>query len=320
MKNKETMDTAKGFTMQKLAGWAKEYLGPDYKKVNLLFNASVDMGCGLTKYKLYPSAELHIGVSPLSASFLNRHMPINKDAFVRIGTTIFHELAHYKHTTSDKTPKEVLISDLSKCGNAAYYKRVWSTLPHEINAEYSGIMSMWSALEANYPKEAEELMLDHLIFKTTNTKYIFKMPDDGFKSKAHVKDLFNGAYEMSLTGKRKLPDNFLRMDIDIIKLISNNGYSIDPEYESFYNQISKAQTGAELDKMMASLVTHLYPELQEFYPQLDFKELDSSAVFGMPMPETTEESRARLGIKPLYDDFSAAVGSITKSIDNNQYL
>lgn len=71
---------------------------------------------------------------------------------------------------------------------------------------------------------------------------------------------------------------------------------------------------------MASLVIHLHPELQKSYPRLDFTELNPACVFGIPMPETTEESRRRLGYDTGFDDSSAAVDSISKLQNNEQYL
>ena len=69
--------------------------------------------------------------------------------------------------------------------------------------------------------------------------------------------------------------------------------------------------------MMASLVSHVHPELQNMYGGLDFEELESGKVFNVIMPETTDESRARLG----YDDsFASSVDYVTRLQDEGQKL
>ena len=49
-----------------------------------------------------------------------------------------------------------------------------------------------------------------------------------------------------------------------------------------------------MDRMMASLVFYLHPELYELYPQIDPKEMEPRVVFGMDIPETREQLWERI--------------------------
>lgn len=69
--------------------------------------------------------------------------------------------------------------------------------------------------------------------------------------------------------------------------------------------------------MMASLVAHVHPELQSMYSRLDFEELEPDRVFNVTMPETTDESRARLGYA---DSFVAGVDYVTRLQDKGPEL
>lgn len=147
-----------------------------------------------------------MGISPLTTTFPVKYLPIKDSDFVKIGVTTFHELTHCKRSLSDNTPKEIQISDLSKCYNKEYYYAEHHKLPHEIDAEYSGVMSMWSLLEREWPDDADRLMFDYLDYRTeksgqTRKLYMIERPEYGFQSKQQVKDLFNEAYEKSLTEK-----------------------------------------------------------------------------------------------------------------------
>lgn len=55
--------------------------------------------------------------------------------------------------------------------------------------------------------------LDYRTEKFGNIRklYMIERPEGGFQSKQQVKDLFDEAYEKSLTEKRSLPEGFLLM-------------------------------------------------------------------------------------------------------------
>lgn len=252
--------------MKKLLSWKSDYFHTE--SVDLKFVNDIMLGEGMMRYYEHSdSADMYIGISPLSISFFDRYMPITDSDFVLMGVTFFHEMAHYQDHISDHTDTNVLISDLSVQYNIDYYHSTHHKLPHEIKAEYRGIMSMWSVLENEYPEHADSLMFDYLNYRTmhsnrTRKLYVIERPDDGFQSKQQVKDLFDDVYEKSLINKRKLPNGFLASSDDASCLIAtNDGCAVRTEYVPIYLKLLKAETGTAVDQMMASLVTHIHPDL-----------------------------------------------------------
>lgn len=197
-------------------------------------------------------------------------------------------------STSNNTPKEILISDLSKFNNPQYYRKCWNTFPHEIDAENSGVMTMRSKLESEFGTQANDFILEYLEHRSGETLYMFHESELQSCSKNHVNDLFETAYDQSLTNKRSLPHGFLRYQDEVAQLLTDKDHNLRPEYVPIFNKLIITENGAELDLRMASLVSYLHPELQDMYPQLDFKELHSSSVMGITMPETSEEIKARI--------------------------
>lgn len=318
MRNKSTLKLNTTAAMRKITGWKLDY--PNNEFVNLKFTDAEILGNGRTRYfECSDSVDMYIGIAPLSTSFFNRRIPINDLDFVIMGTTFFHEMAHYQGHVSNNTDDNIMFPDLSTQHNNNYYHAVHHLLPHEIDAEYSGVMSMWNALESEYPDTADKLMFDYLDYRTassdrTKKLYMIERPEGGFSSKQQVKDLFNEAYEKSLTDKRYLPDELLGYSDDISKLITTDDRrGIRIEYVPIYLTLSKAESGSDLDLKIASLVSYIHPELQNIYRGIDFNELEPIKVFGLPIPETTDEVRLRLG----YDaSFAAAIDYVTK-LDNN---
>lgn len=215
--------------------------------------------------------------------FFTRNNMMTDSDFVKIGVTMFHELAHYSQNVDSDVPKEILFSDLSKYRNRQYYKDKWHRMPHEVDAEISS-------------DTADMLMLDRLSDRTKpgKTKYMPQKPNDGFQSKEQADSLFETAYNNSLTIKRVLSDEFLRSSDEIAQMLTDGDGIIRMEYYPFYYQTQKAGTGREMDLKMASLISCIHPELQALYPSLDFKELKPEHIFGMSMPETKEEILDRI--------------------------
>lgn len=321
MKNNMTFKLNTKTAIKKLQKWGSEYIGIG---IDLQFSNEYKICSGKTEYtNTCNMPVITVGIYPLSMSFPGLYSPITDSDFVKIGVTTFHELTHCKRSLSDVTPKEILTSDLSKCYNEDYYYTTHHKLPHEIDAEYTGVMSMWSILENEWPDDADRLMFDYLNYRTekfgnVRKLYMIERPEDGFQSKQQVKDLFNEAYEKSLTRSRSLPEGFLTYDGDTSRLLAtDDGRGVRTEYIPVYLKLLKADNGADTDQMMASLVSHVHPELQSMYTQLDFEELEPDRVFNMVMPETADESRARLG----YDDsFASSVDYVTRLQDKGPEL
>lgn len=311
--------------MRTIDDWVSQYTSEYPKIINISYDKDVSLGEGETHYDDNGvPIEIMIGMSSLNMLF-HKYLPISDADFVKMGVTTFHELTHCRRSLYDDTPKEILVSDLSKCYNQYYYDTVHHLLPHEIDAEYGGVMPMWSILEDEWPDDADSLMFEYLNNKTrsserTKSLYVIEHPEGGFRSKQQVKDLFDEAYERSLAGKRRLPDTFFNIDItdDVSRLLTaDSGFGIRPEYAPLYLMLSKAETGADFDKMMASFVCHIHPELQTVYPHLDFNDFSGPQIFRMPMPETTDESRMRLDYE---NSFTIGIDEITRLRDDSLQL
>lgn len=322
MKNNFSLGLNTNSAVKKLQEWKLKYFNDD-NSVDLQFSEQYNTGSGKIEYNINSHLSvIEVGIKPASIKFPKRYMPILDSEFIKIGTTMFHEFGHYKRMIDANTPKEIQMSDLSKCYNNEYYAINHHRLPHEIDAEYTGVMSMWSALESEYPEYADKLMFEYLNDRTTEAGrakklYMIERPENGFQSKQQVKELFNEAYEKSLAEKREISRIF-DYNGDVSRLIANDdGYGIRPEYMPVYLKLSKAETGMDVDRMMGSLVAYIHPKLHGRYPNLDFNGLEPSKVFSMQMPESTDEIRMRLG----YDDgFAAAVNHITQTQDDMQQL
>lgn len=290
------------------------------------FSGERMMGNGIWAYdKNHGLDYIEVGIYPMSKSFLAKYSTIDSSDFVKMGCTMFHELAHRKSRMTDNTPKEILISDLSKQGNPQYYRDNWHILPHEIDAEYTGIISMWEHLKQEYPEDANSLMIKRLEERTEQNKtYMFERPTKGFISKEQIDALFSKAYNESLTGKRILSGQFLRSD-DLIAQTFIKDRSINQDYYPFYQQITKA-TGQNVDIMLASLVSYICPELQSAYSQFNFQDIKPDNIFGIKMPESREEILERIDMDAVLEnmnmdyeenneilDFTNAINSIKQT-------
>lgn len=274
--------------------WKKEYENEQHGFLQSDFSKDIRIGNGSFERHIdgsHHTNNILIGIAPLTRSWLAGNQIMEEKDFVKIGITMFHEFQHYEQAVGTDVEKEILISDVSKFGNAQYYKNNWHCLPHEIDAEHSGIIAMWPKTETVLD-HADDLMLEYVTNRAQRT-YMVKAPEDGFRSKEQVTDAFADAYKQSLNTKRDLSANFLRSDDELAQILTNHGFGIRMEYQLFYRQLCSA-AGQEADRKIASLVSYLHPELQKLYPRLDFSELDPALTFGMPMPETRADLRSRI--------------------------
>ena len=233
-------------------------------------------------------------------------LPIEDRNFVKIGVTLFHEVDHYQQHTKEHI-KECLLSELSKYNNDSYYKESWHELPHEIHAEYSGVMTMWEVMEQEFTLEqADACMLDYINQKADHTRYIIPPAPEGYQSKTEVEHAFEEAYERSLTKVRKFQPNFLRYKDEASRLLTDDGI-LRIEYQRHYHTLIGNIPGEQKDRLMSSLVVHLHPELQEEYPALEFHGLSIKQTFHLPAPETTEEARQRVLQEENKLDFKDAI-------------
>lgn len=312
LRNKEAFDLLKI--------WSGRYLKDIKADATISFLPSHPIGTGTMKYNINDNTcRISIGIAPISMSFFTQNEIMQDSDFVKIGVTMYHELTHFNRNISENTPHEILHSNLSTHQNKQYYIQSWNKLPHEIDAEFTGIMSMWSQLEGYCSDVADRLMMDYLTTKATTTKYVIDIPEEGFQTKQQVDELFEKAYDTALNEQRKLPYEFLRFDDDISKLLTTDEKILRTEYVPFYQQLAKARTGQELDLKMASLVSYVHPELQKLFPGIDFAGLEPTLVFDTSISETADKIKYRIGVSyELDDDFTKAVENIPMNENNHE--
>lgn len=308
----------KNKVIKQFDSWIDEYMIANHIKMKLQYDPDRKIVSGTTKHE-NNKHQIVLGTSDSSIGNINNFGWMSEQDFVKLGVTLFHELAHCDQHIQD-TSKEILLSDLSKYKNADYYINNWHIMQHEIDAEYNGIISMWEKLDEMYPNKSDKLMFDYLRYREYDEEngekvYIIKEPDEGYQSREQVHELFEQAYEDAAAQPKRFGIMSLAAQRDrneIARLFLTENRVPIPEYTRFSNMIETAHNGYESDVMMASIVSYIHPELQDEYPELDFRELEPHKIFGIYMPETIGEARERLG----YDDFTAGVERISMQQDS----
>lgn len=264
------------------------------------------------------TSHIRIGSNMQKIFPLNR-LPIDDRDFVKIGVTLFHEVNHYQQHTKEYT-EECLLSELSKYKNDSYYKESWHELPHEIHAEYSGVMTMWKVMTEEFtPEQADDCVLDYINTKASQTKYMIPPISGSYQSKKEVEHAFEQAYEKSLTEKRTFQPNFLRYEDEVSRLFTDNGI-LKAEYHKHYQTLISNIPGDQKDRLLSSTVVHLHPELQREYPSLDFRHLSMEETFQLPSLETSLESRQRIIQTQDANDFVKAVEDLSDIQTNVEQL
>lgn len=108
----------------------------------ILFSLSPNAEIGYGSFNRYTDKPcgIEVGISPYSKSLIKRNTSVRSLDFSRACITTLHEFGHCdQHKAQDNI--EILMSDLSKQGNIEYYRYNWNIMPHEIDAEYSGVIS-----------------------------------------------------------------------------------------------------------------------------------------------------------------------------------
>lgn len=297
--------------IQLLGNWAEQFQKYD-PQLEIRFDRKQPIGTGMTLTSSKNDiCQIVIGIENLVKTFPMNQRIIEDSDFIRIGVTLFHERRHYEQYIQSDTKSEIWISEISKYKNMTYYAQSWSELPHEIDAEFTGVMSMWNALEYEYPDLADKCMLSFLNKRAIETDYMLKCSKDGFRSKEQVEIAFESAYDNSLTNPRRFQPNFLRYEDEISRLLSDNSV-LRMEYQKHYKELIKDIPGEKKDRRMAALVIHLHPELKEEYPNLNFDTLTIMQEFGFEMPETTEESRHRIECQQTLNDFDKEIEKLSQ--------
>lgn len=283
--------------INKINDWLDVYIG-NVDDVILKFSNKMSVGTGSMEYEKTGICRITVGIYPYRENGPAWYGRITELDFTRISVDAFHEMGHYVQNISDNTEKEILLSSVSVYNNPQYYRKCWNVMPHEIDAEYTGVMGTWNNMRSAFGDQADNFLYEYLDYKCSNT--IYMIPSTSFQSREQVDSLFESAYGNSLNGRRHPPNDFLQYQDETAQLLTDDYHNLRTEYVPIFNKLMTAQDGRTLDRMMASLVSYMHPELRDKYPQLDFRELNPSHVFGMQMPELPEEIAGRLA--PIDND------------------
>ena len=192
--------------------------------------------------------------------------------FTRIMVCIYHEYGHYVQHFDGEMNVDLAVSEVSIVNNKGYYHDEWERLPHEIDAEMYGVNAAWNTMRRLCPDAADVCMLDYVNFRSENESYVLPVKQGGYHSREEVMLAFDEAMDRSLNEPRPGKHNFLyhRGD-DAIRLLMQDKWRRWSESPNAYyidKLIDGGMTGRERDRMMASLVLYLHPDLLNENPVL----------------------------------------------------
>lgn len=244
------------------------------RNMDLSFSNIMDYGDGKTDAETKKSV---IGIKGLKPKFFERRDFISDLAFARTGVAMFHEARHLRQLTDPDMNVEIGISAVSVMYNSTYYKASWDELPHEIDAEANGVIGFWDILEEYYPDYADEVMLEYVNWRISESRYMLHARPGGFKSKSEVVKAFEQAYEDSLTKPRRPHPDMKRYPDMLIRLFNTDG-RVSPFFHKFWDRMNSA-IGSVRDRTLASMVQVLDDEAASSYACLSGVDMDIHRVF-----------------------------------------
>lgn len=249
-------------------------------------------------------------------------LPVRDLDFTQVLVSLYHEKTHVDQDFDINVDVPIALSEIATYKNLMLTKATWRERPHEIDAEFSGVMGAWDFLSdmCHAQKDADACMLDYINFRCRNSDYMLSARENGYESKDQVVRAFEDAYNSSLNDPRIVVGGLNGLK-DEFNMLLESDKGIQSLFYPWFRQILDAKTGAEQDELMSRLVLHIHPELQQQYSCLADKNLsilpamvdvtkypwfrrdgavvrqeDGHAYQKIPFPETSQESRDRLGI------------------------
>lgn len=205
------------------------------------------VGDGRRVDDLNTSGRVIVGVGTLFKGVFNNR--INDLDVVRTGVALYHELTYYHQDVNGLVSVEDAIGSLSGVGNKTLYELDRLRKPHEVQAEYTGVMSMWSVSNDVYGDDlANKCIVDYLNSRCNSVieTYYFERDDTTVfvvseNLKRDVEDAFEQAYDRSLNGERHIVTNLSKLSDESARLVSpgsdfrDSSNKFAPFYVSFYN-------------------------------------------------------------------------------------
>lgn len=254
------------------------------RDISVIFVDTLRAGDGESRNYDKDVSDLMIGIGALSGKTTFLFSRVDDLTFTRTVVALFHEYGHYLQNYGPNQNLQEAVSEISAFYNPSYYLRGWKEFPHEISAEATGVMLGWNAIESVFPDKADACMLEYVNFRADNTSYMLPHKDDGYQSRDEVRQAFESAMEKSLNEPRQPQSRFLQYDDEASRLlmqgcksrfVTPNKYHVD--------KLIGTMPGEQKDRMMASLVLHLHPDLLDERPILWTTDLSIEHVFGKPL-------------------------------------
>lgn len=236
----------------------------------------------------YENRGISIGGMPCFSKYGIRGMLDDRDVIASL-VAMCHEERHFNASRSPLTDRRIAISVISGMFNPEYYMNAWFELPCEIDAEAMGVGRAWTVARAVYPGDADALMLGYVNRRAEGSTYVIPPVDGGYTSEKQVEDAFEKAYEKSLVKFREPQGSFTRHEMDLVTNLLCEDHRFRRDMYYHFDKITDHMPGPEKDRMMASLVLSVHPEIQDLFTCLKGVDLSVVTVFGKPLPERSKD-------------------------------
>lgn len=285
----------------------------DEYNIGFEFNDKISIGNGLT-HSIDDQQYVIIGCADLSYE-----KKVNDLNFIITGVSIFHESRHCEQNEGFESEKHIITNIISTIGNDEYYLNGWKQMPYEIDAEYNGVMKMWTAVREAFPDQVDLQMLNYINFRTNETAYFIRPVAGGYKSKGQVITAFEQAYNDSIFCKRDPQSRISSYNDEFVKLFeADRGWS--SPYYKYFDKFLDASSGSQQDRMLTATVIHLHPDMSDLSKALIGENITFESEFGEPFPETSEQSRKRLGLNESEDKISSHTSIKYCPFDFDEYM
>lgn len=238
--------------------------------VTLQYTSDMSAGNSLSHH----TCDKHDIMLGTGTSFESEDSLILNSVFTKLCVALFREFGHCDQFVSCGS-MDIVTSIISVYRNETYHEANKNVLLHEIDAEYTGIINTWNILDKLFGKISDIFIFDYMRERINGKAgYMITEPNERFSSREQIERLFKQAFENSMQNPRHFSLTELgeyEEKNDIVRILTeknSKGQKILPDYTVITDKIMSARTGLESDKMIASLMLYVYPELKTLFQQV----------------------------------------------------
>lgn len=268
-----------------LNGLCKEFLdhGSD---ASVTFDANIKIGEGV---HVNGTRKIIVGTHGVT-NFADGKF-VNDADFTDVVVALCHEQAHRLDEKNKYTHESIIFSCLSTLDNRPYYLDLRTNLPHEVAAEWSGVMTAWVVMESAFGSRGTDLMKDYICRKTEaydkdGARYYFHAKDVPELTKNGVTEAFEAALDKSVNGPRPVTTDIRRYDTSVSKFFKSS------EGIPYFRKLLYTDVGGLRDRMIASVNVYCDPSLMD--SRLSSEDIDLNAAFDVPLRGKKMEEVIRL--------------------------